>query len=136
MSSNKKLYYGSEKKIESVTSMDEIKRVHPKYAEHMYTQNRIVEAFAMSNLGGTEILDQPICGKCEKPGMNTINPNFVSSGDIEKDVEVRNCYCESCGSTTYNTLTLRNYMLNELNVKISEIQNIENKIEGGSKAWG
>ena len=94
----------------------------------MYNQNRIVEAFAMSEYGGTGILEAPMCGKCEQPGLHTWDPNFVSTGDEDKDREVRNCYCYKCGTTTKNTLTLRQYIIRELNIKEIEIERIENEI--------
>jgi len=128
---NKKFFYGDKIKIESVNSMKFLKNIHPKYAEHMYHFNRIVEAFAMSEYGGVDILEQPICKKCEKPGMNTINTNYVSTGDEDKDREVRNCFCESCGTTSYNTLTLKDYLVKELNVQIDQIEQLENNISGG-----
>ncbi len=129
---NKKYFLGDNKiKIESVKSMDFLKGVQPKYAEHMFHFNRIVEAFAMSQYGGVDVLEQPICKKCEKPGMNTINPTFVSTGDEDRDRDIRNCYCEACGTTSYNTITLKDYLVQELNVQIDQIEKIENNLSGG-----
>jgi hypothetical protein len=129
---NKKYFYGDRQKIESVKSMDFLKGVSPKFAEHMYQRNRVVEAFAMSELGGVDVLSQPVCGKCEKPGMNTINPDFKSTGDEDKDREIYNCYCEACGTTTYNTLTVRQYLLRELKVKEDKVEKFESNLYGGS----
>ena len=129
--SNKKWEYGKIK-VESAESMKFLKGVNPKFAEHMYNQNRIVEAFAMSELGGIATLDQPMCGACEQPGWNTRNPSFVSTGDSEKDREIRNCYCVKCGKTTYNTLTLRQYLIQELNQQEKNIEQFENTIYGGA----
>jgi len=129
---NKKYNLGGGKiRIESAEAMRFLKNVNPKYAEHMYHQNRIVEAFAMSVFGGVDVLDHPVCGKCEKPGWNTFNPNFKSTGDADKDREIRNCYCEACGTTTYNTLTLRAYLVQELNLQEEKIEQLENTIHGG-----
>lgn len=126
---DKKYTYGKRQKIESVKSMDFLKGVNPAYAQHIFHQNRIVEAFAMSELGGVNVLEQPICGKCEKPGWNVDNPNFVSTGDIDKDVEIKNCYCVACGTTTYNTRTLREHLIKELNIQEDKIANLENQLE-------
>lgn len=129
---NKKYVLGDNKvKIESVQKMDFVKGVHPAFAEHMYHQNRIVEAFAMSVYGGVDVLDQPVCKKCEKPGWNIDNKNFVSTGNEDKDIEIRNCYCYSCGATTYNTITVRQYLLDELNVQEEKIEKFENSLYGG-----
>ncbi len=78
---NNKKYTLGKIKTESIESMKFLKNVDPKFAEHMFHQNRIVEAFAMSEFGGIDMLDQPVCGKCEKPGWNVNDPTFVSSGD-------------------------------------------------------
>ena len=128
---NKKYFYGKELKIQSVQSMDFIKHVDTKFAEHMYHRNRVIEAFAMSELGGVDVLSQPVCKKCEKPGWNTTNPSFKTSGDPEKDREVRNCYCYACGATSYHTLTVRQYLIEQMNVQEGEIENLENKVYGG-----
>lgn len=128
---NKKFFYGDKVKIESYKTMDFLKGVHPKFAEHMYEMNRVVEAFAMSELGGVDILEQPLCGKCEKPGMNTFNPNFISTGDIDKDIEFVNCFCENCGTTTYNTLTVRKYLIKELKLQEDNIENFESQLRFG-----
>lgn len=128
---NKRYTYGKCPKIESVKSMDFLKNVNPAYAQHIYHQNTIVEAFAMSQLGGIDVLEHPICGRCEKPGWNTTNPNFISTGDVDKDVEIKNCYCVACGTTTYNTRTLREHLIKELNVEEEKIEKIENSIHGG-----
>lgn len=128
---NNKKYYLGKIKPESAESMRFLKGVNPKYAEHMYHQNRIVEAFAMSEFGGVDILEQPVCGKCCKAGWNTVDPTFVSSGDLDKDVNVRNCYCPACGTTTKNTLTVRQYLVQELNLQEEKIEQYENSRCGG-----
>ena len=131
---NKKYFYGNNRKIESVKSMDFLKDCSPKFAVHMYHHNTIVEAFAMSEFGGVHMLDMPICSKCEKPGWNTTNPNFKSTGDEDKDREIRNCYCVACGTTTYNTITLKQYLINELNLTEEKIEKFENNLNGGGIA--
>lgn len=128
---NDKKYALGNIKIESVKSMDFLKDVNPKFAEHMYRQNRIVEAFAMSEYGGIAVLEQPMCGKCEQPGWNTWNPNFKSTGDEEKDREIRNCFCPKCGTNTFNTLSLRQYLIQELKLKENNIERFESTIHGG-----
>ena len=129
---NKRYILGDNKiKIETVKSIDFLKDVKPKYANHMFDNNRIVEEFAKSIYGGVDLLDHPICKKCQKPGWNTVNPNFVSTGDEDADREIRNCYCESCGTTSYNTYTLRYYMIQELGVQIDKIIEMETRIHGG-----
>jgi hypothetical protein len=128
---NKKYSLGSKIKPESVESMKFLKSVNPKFAEHMFHQNRIVEAFAMSEFGGVDMLNQPVCRKCEKPGWNIDDPTFVSTGDEDKDREIRNCYCVSCGTTSKNTLTLREYLIQELNLQEENIEKLENNLYGG-----
>jgi hypothetical protein len=129
---NKRYVLGDNKiNIASVEAMKAIQTVEPKFANHMYHQNRIVEAFAMSVYGNIDVLEQPMCGKCEKPGWNTIDTSFVSTGDADKDREIKNCFCPECGSTTKNTLSVRQYLMQELGIQEDKICEIENKIEKG-----
>jgi len=123
---NQRYSLGNKIKVENVKSLNYLKNVNPKYAEHMYYKNRVVEAFAMSHFGGVDILFQPMCGKCEQPGFNTENPNFISTGDAEKDRDIVNCYCPRCGTSTMNTLTFRDYLMQELKMPIEDLKIMEN----------
>lgn len=82
--------------------MTQIKGVSPKYAEHMMRRNGIIEMFAKYKYGSIDILDLPVCGKCEKPGA-------------WHDKPPHSCYCFPCGHVTAKTMPLRDYMAQELN---------------------
>ena len=55
----------------------------------------------------------------------------MSTGDEDRDREIRNCFCAACGTTSYNTVTLRDYLLQELGVQIDKIEEMETRIHGG-----
>lgn len=89
---------------ESVTNnrvVEQIKGVHPAFAKHMFLRNRIIESFARWQYGGIDLLDLPVCGSCEKPGAWHDSPPG-------------SCYCAACGKVTAKTMTLRDYMAQEL----------------------
>jgi hypothetical protein len=134
-------------KTENAKVFNELRGINSKFAEHMYNKNRIVEAFAMSNLGGVDILEQPMCGKCEKPGFHTEvegQPDFNAVyseefGDQYDELKkkwyydnfVINCYCVECGTTTPDTLNLREYLLRELKLPEEIMRKFQNIMYGG-----
>lgn len=135
---NKKYTLGDKLKVENVKTLDLLKNINPKFADHMYYKNRIVEAFALSEYGGIDMLEQPMCGKCEQPGFFVNDPNMKVPYVIVKDEYgenqekfIHNCYCPHCGTVTKNTLTLREYLMQELKLPVSELRQLEELMYGG-----
>lgn len=132
---NHKYFLGSNVKAGNAHSLNFLKGVNPKYAEHMYNRNRIVEAFALSEYGNVDVLEQPMCGKCEQPGWHTTGklPVMVKVKDEfgdEQDKFIYNCYCPKCGAVTENTLTLKEYLMQELKLPANDIKHMERLIYG------
>jgi hypothetical protein len=111
---NHKLFLGNKVNAANVKTLDLLKNINPKYAEHMYFKNRIVEAFAISAFGGVDILDQPVCGHCEKPGF--WHGDKTMSGA---------CYCPGCGSITKNAVEMRDYLSQELKLPTEVMEQLE-----------
>ena len=74
-----------------------LKGVHPSFAKHIWERNGLVQAIAMERFGGVDMLDLPVCEKCEKPGAWHDNDS---------------CYCFTCGHNTpkHKTKTLYRYI--------------------------
>lgn len=147
--SDKKYFLGDKINTTNYRVVNELRNVNPKYAEHMYRQNRVVEAFAMSAFGGIDALDHPVCGKCEKPGMWTCDYlpgqerkeckeclenrenaknaelNMENPDQYLKDIRLIGqgcCFCESCGTTTTNAVSMRDYLASELKLSLEQLQ--------------
>lgn len=86
--------------------MKAIEGTDPKFAKHMFLQNKLIENFAKSLGGGVNILDQPMCNHCEKPAAWN---------------EGGTAYCFSCHTTTKNPITVKKYLI-EYTKGISEEQ--------------
>jgi hypothetical protein len=50
----------------NLNTLNNIKDKNKKFAAHVFDRNKLVEMFAMSELGGIDILEQPVCPRCEK----------------------------------------------------------------------
>lgn len=112
---NHKYFLGDKIKVANVKALEKLKDINPKYAEHMYYKNRIVEAFARSYFGGMDILEQPICNKCEKPGF------------WHGDKHISNaCYCPACGTVTPNATEMRDYLIEQLKIPDEALAQLEN----------
>lgn len=62
--------------------------------------NSIVVDFALNVFGNVNIIDQPVCPRCETPALWDIN---------------NNCYCPKCGTFSRNgVLTFKDYIKQEL----------------------
>jgi hypothetical protein len=92
-----------------------IKDGHGKFAAHMFDRNRLVEMFALSELGGLDLLEQPMCTKCEKPIL------FSEYGAT----------CPVCGTNVPRDkiVTLRQYLAQEFKRIIPDDQ-ISELVEG------
>lgn len=158
---NKKYKLGDEIKEVNIKTLNYLRNINPAYAEHMYEKNRIVEAFAMSELGGVDLLEQPICPHCEKPGawhcdFKPLDPKpnedciecqemqaklkELAGMLIEKDGELTAddyphigcCWCDVHGKTTF-AITLKQYLSQELKVDNKNMEIIERINYGGDK---
>ena len=97
--------------------MKEIEKVNPKFAEHMFLRNELVEKFAEHMGGGIDILEQPMCSHCEKPAT------------WDKDGKA---YCFSCHKSTPadKVITVRQYLTEFLKGFTEEQLKLLNTIGG------
>lgn len=79
-----------------INIMDTIEGVDPKFAKHMFLRNQLIENFAKQMGGGINILDQPMCNRCERPAA------WNQEGTA---------YCFSCHSTTKDPITVKKYLI-------------------------
>lgn len=78
-------------------TMKWLKGVHPSLSKHIWERNGLVQAIAMERFGGIDILELPVCEKCERPGAWHDNDS---------------CWCNPCGHQTKkeNTKSLYRYI--------------------------
>lgn len=107
-----------------------LKEVCPSYARHMFDENRVVEAFYMSDKGGINPLDMPICkvDGCNRPGVHINDPAFKDPPKYDQEtgelIERLNCYCDKHGAT-YNTKNLRSFLIEDLKIDPKVIMQME-----------
>lgn len=158
---NKKYSLGDDIKEVNMKTLEYLRNINPAFTEHMYEGNRVIEAFAKSTLGGVDILDQPICPHCEKPGAwhcdlkPTDKPNQdciecqtmqkelkeLAGVLIEKDGEITSndyphvgcMWCDTHGKSTF-AITLKQYLKQELKVDNKNIDILELINYGGGKS--
>lgn len=129
MPNNKKWYMdgGINKKNLYVLSI--LRNYCPSYARHMFSGNTVLEAFYLSDKGGINPMDMPVCSVCQRPGVRVGDPTFDKLPDKYDSVtgelvERINCYCDLHG-ITYDTKDLRHYLLEDLNLNPEVILKIE-----------
>lgn len=130
MATNNKQWYldgGINKKNLRVLAI--LKNYVPSYSKFMFESNETIRAFYMSDKGGINPLDMPICKSCFKPGVRVGDPTFDKLPDkydpvTGELVERINCYCDLHG-ITYDTKDLRHYLLEDLNLNPEVILKIE-----------
>ena len=81
----------------NVQAVEWLKGAHPSFAEHIWQRNGLVQAIAMERFGGVDVLNLPVCERCEKPGAWHDNDS---------------CWCFPCGHRTpkERTKTLYRYI--------------------------
>ena len=86
-------------------TLKDIGGINPKFAKHTMIKNDIVKTFAMQRFGTIDILEQPMCTKCEKPCT-------WHKGGTAYHVE--------CGTHIKHPITMLEYLRDE--IKLSEEQ--------------
>lgn len=87
--------------LQTNASLNFLGNVHPKFAKHLFLRNSLVEMYAKERFGGVELLDLPMCERCEKPGAWHDNDT---------------CNCFACGHVTpaKNTKPLRQWLAQDI----------------------
>jgi hypothetical protein len=133
--SNKKWVFDNTNNRRNMAVLKTLKDICPKYANHMFDHNRIVEAFFMSDKGGINPFSMPICGSCNKPGTRIEDPAFMKlPHQYDKDGKLAdriNCYCEVHG-ITYNTKDLRSFLIEDEKIPMEAIMQLELLLYGGN----
>ena len=100
-----------------------LQELYPSFAKRIFQRNPFMQKVVMSNLNPMDIMEYPICGKCETLA--------AWSGVVEKNGKLYQkctCFAEGCGHTTVNPITMRQWMMEELKHKappdIAEIAEI------------
>lgn len=101
--------------------------VYPAFAEKLFENNDLMRKIVMSGYNPMDILDYPVCGKCET--LAAYNGYVVIKG---KRYSKCTCLRQGCGHTTNNPVTLRAWMKDELKKKAPPeyIDTIEFAIDG------
>jgi len=135
MSTNKQWFLDDTVNSKNMMVLDILKEYYPKYAAHMFSNNRVVEAFFNSDKGGINPLNMPVCKICDRPGVGVEDPSF--KGPSFKIDEVTgqpikrvNCYCDLHGAT-YDTKDLRRYLIEDLGMNPKTLFKIEVILYGG-----
>lgn len=112
-----------------------LKESCPLYAKHMFDENRVVEAFYMSDKGGINPLDMPICkvDGCNRPGTRIDDPTFKEPDKFDPEtgaiIPRINCYCEKHG-ISYKTKDLRSFLVEDLKINPNLILEMELMLYG------
>lgn len=86
--------------------------VYPAFAKKLFENNELMKRLVMTGMNPMQILDYPICGKCET--MALFNGYGKRGGRV---YEQCTCVANKCGHTTVNPITLREWIKIELKHK-------------------
>jgi len=89
-----------------------IQEIYPALAKKVFENNKLMERFVMTNYNPMDILQYPVCGKCESIA--------AWSSPVKRGKQyVRTCKCvkSGCGSTTVNPPTFRQWLMSEIKHK-------------------
>lgn len=100
--------------------------VYPALAKKIFEGNQIMERLVMSGYNMMDIMEYPICNRCE--GLALYN-GMATIGD--KKYAKCTCIRKGCNSTTINPSTLREWLANELRHKMpkEEIELLNVKVD-------
>jgi len=107
-----------DRSIDNKIILNQIEGTNANYAKHMLNRNPLLEKFAKDVFGGVEILDQPVCRKCERPGM------WDKGGTG---------YCFVCGTRTENPITVEQYYIEELKATKEQMDTMTKRLSKGGE---
>lgn len=101
--------------------------VYPALAKKLFENNELMRRLVMYGYNPMDILDYPVCGKCET--LAVYNGYTVKNG---RRYPKCTCVREDCGHTTVNPVTLRMWIKDELKKKAPPeyMDTIEMAIDG------
>lgn len=89
-----------------------INEIYPAFAEKIFQGNKLMKSLIMSNMNPMDIMEYPICGKCE---------SFAAYTDPQKKDGryVKTCACvrKGCGAITTAPVEFREWLMYELKHK-------------------
>lgn len=97
----------------NLNTMNMLSKYSPKYAKHAFYIDNIVTKFAKEKFGGIEILELPMCNKCERPGL------WHEGGT---------CECPKCGNTGKAKSMRERFAedLKEFGLNVNKLQALDN----------
>jgi len=110
---------------DNIELLKTIEGINPKYAKHVLAGNKLLMEFVKHMGGGIELLEQPVCRRCENP----------ISWDMPDSKGNQRGYCFKCNIHTINPITTREYLLTEVSNLPKEhiemlLKQAENKNKG------
>ena len=95
--------------------MKMLMEVYPAFQKKLLEGNDLMQRLVMTGYSPMDILDYPICGKCET--LAAYNDYGIKDG---KKVPRCTCVKESCGASTLNPITLRAWIKYELKKRVND----------------
>lgn len=102
---------------DNIKIMKAIEGADPKYAKHMFLRNELLKKFSLSVGGGIDLLDQPVCTRCERPAAWNIGGS---------------AYCFSCNTNIppNNVITVMEYLMEHTKAFTEEQLEVLNRLGG------
>ena len=105
--------------VKHIDTMNVLDGIDPKFAKHIFLRNELLEKFSKNMGGGVNVLEQPMCGHCERVAAWHIGGK---------------AHCFSCNRDTpaSETITVKKYLLEYMKGMTEEQLQMLNKL-GGDK---
>jgi DNA-binding ferritin-like protein len=103
-----------------------LQEVYPALADKLFEGNELMQKMVMSGFNMMDIMDYPICGKCESLALYN---GYVNVG--KKAYPRCTCIRKGCGASTTRPATLRMWLQYELKKKMPQeaIEDLETKVD-------
>lgn len=98
----------------SIGVIKEIEKHYPSFAKKILEGNKVMQMFVLSGYNTTDILNFPVCGKCETLAAWDRQPVMKNGRYVPV------CTCFKCGKTTVDPILFREWAREELKKKAPE----------------
>lgn len=100
----------------TIAVLKALDEVYPAFAKKLLQGNDLMRILVGCTINPMDILDYPVCGRCETLAVHDVSKQSANGSLIE----VCRCVKDGCGATTTNPVTVREWLQYELKKRVDK----------------
>lgn len=93
--------------------------IYPNFAKKVFDSSQFISKLVMIGYDSSDVLDFPICGKCESLAAPT-DPRVIKDKVTGQLRSIPQCGCFKCGTITQSPIKFRDWIKDEVRHKVDK----------------